>query len=91
MQHFVAAAGNLVHPHDVHDVQADTGADPGYAAAPGHQVEGLGAIDCIHAAVVDRHDGDADQEKDYGHGDAVRHVGPRGLGVSEHLEEPAET
>lgn len=36
MQHFVAATGNFMHPHYVHDVQADTGADPGYTATPGH-------------------------------------------------------
>lgn len=91
VQHSVAAAGDLVHPHDVHDVQADAGADPGHAAAPGHQVVGLGAVDSVHAAVVDRHDGDADQEEDHRHGDTVGHVGPRGLWVAEHLEEPAET
>lgn len=90
VQHSVAAAGDLVHPHDVHDVQADAGADPSHAATPGHQVVGLGAVDRVHAAVVDRHDGDADQEEDHRHGDAVGHVGPRGLWVAEHLEEPAE-
>lgn len=81
-QHFVAAAGNLMHPHNVHDVQADTGADPGYTATPGHQVEGLSAVDCIHATVVDWHDSDADHEKDYCHGNPVCHVGPGGLGIT---------
>lgn len=81
-QHLVATAGNLVHPHDVHYVQAYTGADPGYTASPGHQVVGLGAVNRVHAAVVDWHDGDADHEKDYCHGDAVCHVGPRGLGIT---------
>lgn len=81
-QHPVAAAGDLMHPHNVHDVQADTGADPGYTTTPGHQVVGLGAVDHIHTTVVDRHDGDADHEKDYCHGDAIRHVGPRGLGIT---------
>lgn len=71
-----------MHPHDVHDVQADTGADPGYTATPGHLVEGLSAIDCVHADVVDWHDGDADHEKDYCHGNAIRHVGPGGLGIT---------
>lgn len=71
-----------MHPHDVHDVQTDTGADPGHAAPPGHQVEGLGAIHRVHAAVVDRHDGDADHEKDNCHGDAVCHIGPGRLGIS---------
>lgn len=78
-----------MHPHDVHDVQADAGADPGHAAAPGHQVVGLGAVDRVHAAVVNWHDGDTDQEEDHRHGDAVGHVGPRGLWVAENLEEPA--
>lgn len=53
-----------MHPHNVHDVQADAGADPSYAAAPRHEVKGLRAIDCAHATVVDRHDSDADHEKD---------------------------
>lgn len=81
-QHLVAAAGNLMHPHNVHDVQADTGADPGYTATPGHQVEGLSAVDCTHTTVVDGHDGDADHEKDYCHCNAIRHVWPRGLGIT---------
>lgn len=89
-QHFVAATSDLMHPHDVHDVQADTGADPGYTATPGHQVEGFGAIDRIHTAVVDRHDSDANHEKDHCHGNAVRHVGSRGLRITKHLKEPAE-
>lgn len=90
-QNFVAAARDLVHPHHVHDVQADAGADPGDAAPPGHQVKGFRAVDGEHATVVDRHDSDADQEKHRCHGDAVRHIGPRGLGVPEHFEEPAKT
>lgn len=80
-----------MHPHNVHDVQADAGADPGYSAAPGHQVKGFRAVDRVHATVVDRHDSDADHEKHRCHGDAVRHIGPRGLGVPKHFEEPAET
>lgn len=71
-----------MHPHNVHDVQADTGADPGYTATPGHKVEGLGAVDRIHTTVVDWHDGDSDHEKDYCHGNAICHVGPRGLGIT---------
>lgn len=90
-QHFVAAARDLVHPHHVHDVQADAGADPGDSATPGHQVKGFRAVDGVHAAVVDRHDSDADHEKHRRHGDAVRHIWPRGLGVPKHFEEPAET
>lgn len=90
-QNSVAAARDLVHPHNVHDVQADAGADPGYPATPRHQVEGFRAVDRIHATVVDRHDSDADHEKHHRHGDAVRHVGPRGLGVTKYFEEPAET
>lgn len=90
-QHLVAAAGNLMHPHNVHDVQADTGADPSHAASPGHKVEGLSAIDCIHTTVVDWHDGDADHEKDYCHSNAICHVGPGGLGITKYLKEPAET
>lgn len=81
-QHLVAAAGDLMHPHNVHDVQTDTGADPSYAAAPRHEVEGLSAIDCIHTTIVERHDGNADHEKDYCHGNAICHVGPRGLGIT---------
>lgn len=88
-QHLVAAAADLMHPHDVHDVQADTGADPSHAATPGHKVEGLSAIDCIHTTVIDWHDGDADHEKDYCHGNAICHVGPRRLGITQYLEEPA--
>lgn len=80
-----------MHPHNVHDVQADAGADPGYSAAPGHQVKGFRAVDSVHATVVDWHDGDADHKKDRRHGDAIGHIGPRGLGVPKHLEEPAET
>ena len=80
-----------MHPHNVHNVQADAGADPGYSATPGHQVKGLRAVDSAHAAVVDWHDSDADHEKHRCHGDAVCHVGPGGLGVPKHFEEPAET
>lgn len=90
-QNFVAAARDLVHPHNVHDVQADAGADPGYTATPRHQVEGFRAIDGIHASVVDWHDSDADHEKHCCHGDAICHIGPRGLGITKHFEEPAET
>lgn len=81
-QHSVATPCNLMHPHDVHDVQTDTGADPGHAASPGYQVEGLGAVDCIHTTVVHWHDSDADHKKDCCHGDAVCHIGPGWLGVS---------
>lgn len=80
-----------MHPHDVHDVQADTGADPGYTATPGHQVEGFSAIDRVHTTVVDWHDSDADHEKNDCHGNAICHVGPGGLGVTKYLKEPAET
>lgn len=81
-QHLVAASGDLVHPHDVHDVQADAGADPGDAASPGHQVEGVGAVDWVHTTVVHWHDGDADKEKDHCHGDTIHHVGPGRFGVT---------
>ena len=81
-QHPVAATGDLLHPHDVHDIQADAGADPSYAAPPRHKVEGLRAIDCVHATVVDGHDGDAYHEKHDCHDNAICHVGPRGLGVT---------
>lgn len=77
LQHPVAPAGDLVHPHDVHEVQADAGADPGGAAAPGNPVESLRAVDGAHAAVVHGHDGNAHQEEDPRHGHAVDHVGPR--------------
>lgn len=81
-QHLVAATSNLMHPHNVHDVQADTGADPGYTPTPGHQIEGLSAIDCIHTTVVDWHDSDADHEKDYCHGNTICYVGPGGLWIT---------
>lgn len=71
-----------MHPHNVHDVQADAGADPGHAAPPGHKVEGLGAIHHVHTDVVDRHDGDADKEKDCCHDNTVRHVGPGGFRIT---------
>lgn len=80
-----------MHPHYVHNVQADAGADPGYTTTPWHQVEGLSAIDRIHATVVDWHDTDADEEKHHCHGNAICHVGPGGLGITQHLKEPAET
>lgn len=63
-QHLVAATCYFMHPHNVHDVQADTGADPGYPASPGQQVKGLGAIDSIHATVVDWHYGNTDHKED---------------------------
>ncbi len=71
-----------MHPHNVHDVQADTGADPGYTATPGHQVEGFSAVDRVHTTVVNWHDGNADHEKDYCHGNAIRHVWLGGLGIT---------
>lgn len=79
-----------MHPHYVHNVQADAGADPGYTTTPWHQVEGLSAIDRIHATVVDWHDTDADEEKHHCHGNAICHVGPGGLGITQHLKEPSE-
>lgn len=81
-QHFVAAAGNLMHPHNVHDVQADAGADPGDTATPGHQVKSVSAIDRVHTTVVDWHDSDADHEKNECHGNAICHVGPGGLRIT---------
>lgn len=80
-----------MHPHNVHDVQADTGADPGYTASPGYQVEGLGPVDGVHATIVDGHDRDTDHEKNHCHGDPIHHVGSGGLGITQYLKEPTET
>lgn len=87
-EHLVAAPRYFVHPHDVHNVQADTGADPGHTPAPRHQVEGRSAVHGVHPAVVHRDDSNADHEKHHSHSNTIRHVGSRGLGISQDLEEP---
>lgn len=81
-QHFITSPGDLVHPHEVHDIQAYAGADPGTAATQGDPVEGVGAIDRVHAAVVERHDADPHQEEHHRHHHPVRHVGLGGFGVT---------
>lgn len=78
----VAAAGDLMHPHDVHDIQRDAGDDPGSAAFRRDAVKGFGAVHRPHAAVVEGHDGDANQEEDQGHCHPVSDVGLGGLGVT---------
>lgn len=81
-QDFVASARDFVHPHDVHDVQADAGEDPGAAPAEGDLVEGFRPVHGAHPAVVDRHDGDPHQEKHEGHQYPVGHVGLGRFGVT---------
>lgn len=71
-----------MHPHDVHDVQADAGEDPSASAAEGDLVEGLRAVHRAHSAVVYRHDGDPHQEKYDCHQYPVSHVGLGGFGVT---------
>lgn len=81
-QHLVTATRNLVHPHDVHDVQTEAGEDPGPTATKWDAVEGLGAVDGIHAAVVEWHDGDPHQEEDGCHQHPIGDVGPGGFRVT---------
>lgn len=88
-QDSVAAASDLVHPHDVHDVQTDAAEDPGTAAAERDAVVGVCAIDGVHAGVINRHDGDPYHEKDQRHQHTVGNVELGGFGVAEDFEEPA--
>lgn len=82
LQDFIAAAKDFMHPHDVHDVQADAREYPSAPAAKRDPVEGFGAIHGAHPAVVNGHDGDAHQEKHRRHQHTVSHVGPGGFGVT---------
>lgn len=81
-QNLIAAAGNLMHPHDVHDVQTDAGKDPSAAATERHPIEGLRAVDGVHTAVVNRHDCDAHHEKHSRHEHAVGNVESGGFRVT---------
>lgn len=81
-QNLIAAARDLMHPHDVHDVQTDAGKDPGTAATERHAIECLCAIYRVHTAVVNRHDCDAHHEKHSRHQHTVGNVEPGGFRVT---------
>lgn len=71
-----------MHPHDIHDVQADAGEDPSAAAAEGDPVEGLRAVHGAHSGVVYWHDSDPHQEKHSRHQYPVSHVRLGNFGVT---------
>lgn len=81
-QDLIATASNLMHPHDVHDVQTDAGKDPCAAAAERHPIEGLRAVYSVHTAVVNRHDRDSHHEEHDRHEHAVGNVESGGFRVT---------
>lgn len=84
----VAAAGDLVHPDGVEDVQGDAGCDPGHLSTDAQALEGLRTEGGKHTGPVGRHDEDAHHEEDHCHGHAVGHNQAVRARVLQHLVEP---